>query len=76
MYYYYTSKATMTNECTSSASRFDGHGGMPEQYKWHCWMQHVQAGIGQLLPPYHPSGCQGNRETNNNQQIHLKSWPF
>jgi hypothetical protein len=35
-------KLTMTNKCTSSASRFDGHGGAPEQYRWHCLMQHVQ----------------------------------
>jgi hypothetical protein len=30
------------NECTSSAGRFDGHGGAPEQYKRHCLMQHFQ----------------------------------
>ncbi len=35
----------------------------------------LDAGIGQLLAPYCPSGRQGNRQTNNNQQIHLKSWP-
>jgi hypothetical protein len=32
----------MTNECTLSAGRFDGHGGAPEQYRWHCPMRHVQ----------------------------------
>jgi hypothetical protein len=26
----------------SSASHFDGHGGAPEQYRWHFPMQHVQ----------------------------------
>ncbi len=36
----------------------------------------LDAGIGRLLAPYCPSGRQGNRQTNNNQQIHLKSWPF
>ncbi len=36
----------------------------------------LDAGIGWLLAPYCPSGHQGNRQTNNNQQIHLKSWPF
>jgi hypothetical protein len=40
--YYDTNKATMTNKCTSSASRFDGHGGALERYRWHCPMQHVQ----------------------------------
>jgi hypothetical protein len=35
-------KSTMTNECTSSASHFDGHGGAPEQYRRHCPMRHVQ----------------------------------
>jgi hypothetical protein len=35
-------KSTMTNKCTSSAGHFDGHGGVPEQYRWHCLMQHVQ----------------------------------
>jgi hypothetical protein len=33
---------TMTNKFTSSTSRFDGHGGAPEQYRWHCLMRHVQ----------------------------------
>jgi hypothetical protein len=34
--YYDTNKATMTNECTSSAGGFDG------QYRRHCSMWHVQ----------------------------------
>jgi hypothetical protein len=37
-----TNKAMMINNCTSSTGRFDGHGGAPEQYRWHCPMQHVQ----------------------------------
>jgi hypothetical protein len=40
--YYDTKEATMTNKCTSSTSRFDGHGGVPDQYRWHCLMRHVQ----------------------------------
>ncbi len=36
----------------------------------------LDAGIGRLLAPYRPSGCQGNMHTNNNQQLHLQSWPF
>jgi hypothetical protein len=35
----------------------------------------LDAGIGQLLTPYCPSGCQGNKQTNNNQQMTLKRWP-
>ncbi len=47
-----TNKAKMTNKCTSSAGRFNGHGGGPEQYRWHCPMQHVQgySGIQWMLP--------------------------
>ncbi len=36
----------------------------------------LDAGIGQLLTPYRPSGCQGNRQTNNNQQIHKEAGRF
>jgi hypothetical protein len=39
---YNTNEATMTNKCTSSAGRFDGHGGALEQYRWHCPMRLVQ----------------------------------
>ncbi len=35
----------------------------------------LDTGIGQLLAPYCPSGRQGNRQTNNNQQTTLKRWP-
>jgi hypothetical protein len=35
-------KWTMTNKCTLSAGRFDGHGSVPEQYRRHCPMQNVQ----------------------------------
>jgi hypothetical protein len=35
----------------------------------------LDAGIGQLLATYRPSGRQGNRQTNNNQQMTLKRWP-
>ncbi len=74
----------MMNKCTSSAGRFDGHGGAPVRYEVHHPMQHVRgyskspldAGIGQLLALYCPSSYQGNRQTNNNQQIHLQSWLF
>jgi hypothetical protein len=52
--YYDTNKATITNKCTSSASRFDGHSGAPEQYKWHRPMRHVQGYSGSHWTP--PSG--------------------
>jgi hypothetical protein len=35
----------------------------------------LDTGIRQLLAPYCPSGRQGSRQTNNNQQMHLKRWP-
>jgi hypothetical protein len=35
----------------------------------------LDAGIGQLLAPYRPSGRQGNKKTDNNQQMTLKRWP-
>jgi hypothetical protein len=37
-----TNKAMMTNKYTSSTGCFYGHGGAPEQYRWHCLMGHVQ----------------------------------
>jgi hypothetical protein len=45
-------KSTMTNECTLPAGRFDGHGGAPEQYRWHRPMRHVQGySRSHLMPP-------------------------
>jgi hypothetical protein len=44
-------KLMMTNKCTSSASRFDGHGGVPEQYRRHRPMQHVQGYSGSHWMP-------------------------
>ncbi len=52
--YYDTNKATMTNKCTSSAGRFDGHSSALEQYRWHCPMRHVQGYSGSHWMP--PSG--------------------
>jgi hypothetical protein len=37
-----TNEASMTNKCTSSAGRFDGHSGAPEQYRWYCPMWYIQ----------------------------------
>jgi hypothetical protein len=47
-------KSTMMNKCTSSAGRFDGHGGAPEQYRWHRPMWYVQGYSGSHWTP--PSG--------------------
>jgi hypothetical protein len=45
-------KLTMTNECTLSAGRFDGHSGALEGYRWHCPMRHVQGYSGShWMPP-------------------------
>jgi hypothetical protein len=46
-----TNEATMTNECTSSASRFDDHGGAPEQYRRHHLMWYVQGYSGSPWTP-------------------------
>jgi hypothetical protein len=35
-------KSPMTNKCTSSAGRFDGHDDVPEQIRRHHLMRHVQ----------------------------------
>ncbi len=35
----------------------------------------LDASIGQLLAPHCPSSRQGNRQTNNNQQMTIKRWP-
>jgi hypothetical protein len=40
------------SKCTSSTGWFDGHGGAPEQYRWHCPMRHVQGYSGShWMPP-------------------------
>jgi hypothetical protein len=44
-------KLMMKNKCTSSAGRFDGHGGAPEQYRRHCPMQHIQGYSGSHWTP-------------------------
>jgi hypothetical protein len=41
----------MTNKCTLSADRFDGHGGALEQYRQHCPMRHVQGYSGSHWTP-------------------------
>jgi hypothetical protein len=49
--YYDTNKVTMTNECTSSAGHFNGHGGVPVRYKAHRPMQHVKGYLGSHWTP-------------------------
>jgi hypothetical protein len=41
----------VANKCTSSAGRFEGHGGAPERYIRHCPMQHVQGYSGSHCTP-------------------------
>ncbi len=41
----------MTNKCTSSAGRFDSHGGAPERYRWHRPMRHIQGYSGSHWMP-------------------------
>ena len=41
----------MTNKCTSSAGRFDGHSSAPEQYRPHRPMRHVQGYSGSHWMP-------------------------
>jgi hypothetical protein len=50
-YYLLMTKLMMTNKCTSSAGRFDGHGGAPEQYRRHRPMRHVQGYSGSHWTP-------------------------
>jgi hypothetical protein len=49
--YYDSNKTTMTNECTSSAGRFDGRGSALEQYRWHCPMRQIQGYSGSHWTP-------------------------
>jgi hypothetical protein len=41
----------VANKCTSSAGSFDGHGGAPEQYRWHPLMRHVHGYSGSHWTP-------------------------
>jgi hypothetical protein len=76
--YYDTNKVMMTNKCISSAGHFDGHGGAPEQYRWHCPMRHVQGRATlEATGPWHqattrsvllqrPPGHQANKQQSTN----------
>ncbi len=50
-------KLMMTNKCTLSSGRFDGHGGAPEQYRQHCPMRHVQGYSGSHWTPTRATTC-------------------
>ncbi len=77
-------KSTMTNECTLSAGHFDGHGGVPEQYRWHCLMWHFQGYSGShwTLPSGNyllciaPVAARATGKQTTIKKIHLKRWPF
>jgi hypothetical protein len=74
-------KLLMIINCTLSAIRYDGHGGLPVQYKAHCPMQHVQGYSGatgcrhqatthSLLPQRLP-GQQANKQQSTNTPTKL-----
>ena len=44
-------KVVAVNECTSSASHFDCHGGVMERYRWHPPMRHVLGFFGSHWMP-------------------------
>ena len=66
----------MTSKCTLSAGCFDGHGGAPEQYRWHRPMRHVQGYSGshwalalattRSVLPQRPPGQQANKQQSTN----------
>jgi hypothetical protein len=70
-----TKEATMMNKCTSSTGRFDGYGGAPEQYRWHCPMRHVQGYSGSHWMPASgdyslcitPAAARAGKQTTNNK---------
>ncbi len=78
-----TNKTTMINKCTSTAGHFDGHGSAPEQYRQHRPMRHVQGySRSHWMPPsgnyslhIAPAAARATGKKNN-QQMHLKRWPF
>jgi hypothetical protein len=52
--YYDTKEVTMMDKYTSVIGHFDGHGDLPEQYRWQGPMPHVQGYPGSNWTP--PSG--------------------
>jgi hypothetical protein len=44
-------KLTMTSKCTSVAADFEGLADVPERYRWHCPMRHVQGYYGSHWMP-------------------------
>jgi hypothetical protein len=44
-------KSMMMNKCTSVAARFEGFADVPEQYRRHCPMRHVQGYSGSHWTP-------------------------
>ena len=75
-------KLRMTSKCTSVAAhqrpcRYAGamRYALPDTACSGLLWKPLDAAIGWLLALYCPNGRQGNRQTNNNQQMHLKRWP-
>jgi hypothetical protein len=44
-------KSMMASKCTSVAVRFEGFADVPEQYRWHRPMRHVQGYLGSHWTP-------------------------
>jgi hypothetical protein len=69
-------KSTIASKCSSIIGHFDGHGGVLERYRRHCSIRHfrgysgkpLDAAMGQLLAPYHPSSRQANSKQNNDKK--------
>jgi hypothetical protein len=69
-------KSMMTNKCTLSTGRFDGHGGAPEQYRQHCPMRMSRAtpeatgrchwATTYYVLPQQPPGQQANKQQSTN----------
>jgi hypothetical protein len=77
-------KSTMMNKCTSSASRFDGHGSATEQYRQHCPMRHVQGYFGSHWTPplgndslrIAPAAARATGKQTTINKYTKKRWPF
>ncbi len=52
------------------------HAALPNAACPGLYQKLLDATIGQLLALYPPSSHQGNKQTNNNENIHLLCWPF
>jgi hypothetical protein len=52
------------------------HTALPDAACPGLYLKPLDAAIGQLLAPYHPSSHQGNKQRNNDEKIDLLCWLF